>query len=226
MDGDFENLTATGQAAFGGTDFHTHCIAQSGLNANPLVEESQVAWYAAIKGNEYATDHVGGFESALGLDAGVTCANINDFVTSALDIGAGSSVTRHRQFAYNDVAAGSAGDAVFANANDNSFTGNWFLHYGGTRPSRLGGDLGIGIDPAAVTDSRTIALNATTNAFIRLYIGGVEKGRITVTNGQFTLDNLAGGVVTINPSGGVKIPALAGSGTRPVYASSTGVLSA
>lgn len=136
--------TSAGIMALGGT-LYNHVMLSIGLGGNPLTQTHQVGGYAALSGNSSATgagSFVGGFETALGIDAGsIVLERAAAFNIGLFTAGAGSSVARTYGFAGAEETAGTTGNATFC-IFDAAVTGNWFIYYDGTRKSRLsGGDL-------------------------------------------------------------------------------------
>lgn len=235
------NYLPDGVGIFG--DTYSHCILNVGYGANPLTATHQVAVYSAILGNSYVGDSNGyviGFETRIGTQPGsFTLPNAVGINLGSVLKGSGTSITRVvGLLAYDDTAG--TNNAILATFGD-AFTGNWFLNYKGGRQSYVNGkfhfdnDIGVGRMPDAVTDCRTIAIDAASQCFIRIYVGGVEKARITGGAEALAIDSLSGTVeirgangtgISVAANGTVKIASLAGSGSRTVKADANGVLSA
>lgn len=199
--------TVQGVMAIGGS-LYNHVMLCIGLNGNPLNQTHQVAGYTNISANSYATgagSFLGGFETALSIDAGsIALERSAAFVIGAHTVGAGSSVTRTYGFACAEETVGThnAALAVF----DAAFTGNWFIYYSGSRPSRLGGgDLIVGTDQYRTSATSYLRLaggsaagtGATVLMFGESHASSASKIAITSTTlGVDTSGNL--GI----PSGG------------------------
>lgn len=229
-----EDLTTSGLVGLGG-EIYDHGILTVGRNNNPLDQYSQVSIIAQMKGNANATVHIAGVETKLSTEASeFTVADMNNFVMTGIEKGEGSIITRTRFLGFLDENAGD-NNAVMA-AHNHQFTGDWFINYQGSRPSRFGGDFAAGMDPVAVANARQIFISGEQYAFLRMYIGGVEKGRITVDAAGVHVANIANGPLdlkangnvglTVNADGTVTIPSLVGTGSRTVKADAAGKLSA
>jgi hypothetical protein len=229
-----QNYTNTGMNGLGG-QIYDHVIVSAGNNNNPLTNFSQVGFWAALTCNSYATGHCGGFESSNGLADGVHTARMDSFGVATPHMGTNSVADRFIQFAYSEALAGT-NNAIIAAVDDNNFTGNWFINYRGSLPSKIMGDIGIGRSPDAVANARSVVMDGPQLSFIRIYINGSETGRITVNATSMWFDNFGTGPITfrtrngvalvLNVDGSVTMPQLAGSGSRTVRVDSSGTLSA
>lgn len=238
--GDYLEVTgdANGVAAFAG-DRYSHVLVAAGLNANPLTAIHQVGFYAAHQANSSvngASGFVAGFESAIGLAAGsYTVGKMAAFAVGQMGpFGAGAAATRTWNFSAVEVTAG-VNNAVMANW-DATFTGNWWLYYAGSLPSRLGGgDLIVGTETYRTIDTgyyRAAGGNAAgTGASIALFgsthATDANKGQLyasggwTVT-GTFTMSsNPATYGVIFDGSNGGGIAATHASGALRFYAGGT-----
>ncbi len=236
MDGNFDKLFTSDVVGLGGQSYD-HCIVSSGYLGNPLLKFSQVSFYGAITGNEYATAHVAGFESAVGLSAGLHTSRVNAYNVANINMGVGAVADQYVNFSYSEDSPATS-NAVIAAGDDHDFTGNWFINYRGARPSKLMGDIGFGRAPDSVSNARVISLDGSQYDFVRFYINGTESFRIAVTATDTFIDNYGTGTLTlrggssrnvalvVNADGTVRIPSLAGSGDRAVKAASNGLLSA
>lgn len=166
-------LKVTGNATSGclaiGGDFYNHVLVSAGLNANPLTNIHQVCFYGALQGNanvDGVNGFVSAFESAIGLAAGAyTVGKMAAFAVGAFGpFGAGAAATRTWNLSCFDQTWGTNNAAIAM--WDSTFTGNWFIHYEGTRASRLNGDLVLGAE---------VYRNIDTN-FLRLAGGNAGGG--------------------------------------------------
>lgn len=153
----------SGVAAFAG-DTYSHVLVAAGLNANPLTHPHQVGFYAAhqVNSNADGADSFGaGFETAIGIGPGTF--ELEKLVAYAVGVfsSTGGTLLRSWNFSAVDQTLGTH-NAVIAMWNS-EFVGNWFIHYEGSRPSRLsGGDL---IGPSEIYRS-------SNSAYLRLAGGG------------------------------------------------------
>lgn len=204
--------TNAGGLAIGG-DFYNHVLVAVGLNGNPLTETHQVGVYSALKANSIAAgagSFNAGFETAIGTQAGAftleACAN---FAIGSLTKGAGSTITRSWGISTYDetLATNNATIALY----NSTFTGDWFIHYDGTRKSKLvGGDLLV--PPEIYRSSAT--------SFIRLAGGdAAAAGANIILFGQTHATNPS--KMQLNASGGI---AVTGIVTFATYTAATWVL--
>lgn len=162
VDGD-----SNGVAAFAG-DRYSHVLVSAGLNANPLTANHQVAFYTGLFGNSNTNGvngFVSAFESGIGLAAGAyTVGKIAAFAVGNMGpFGAGAAATRTWGLSTYDQTAGT-NNATMA-PWDSTFTGNWYIHYEGTRDSKLAGNLLTGPE----------IYRPVANGFLRL-AGGSSGG--------------------------------------------------
>lgn len=151
---------SNGVAAFAG-DRYSHVLVAAGLNANPLTANHQVGYYAAHQANanvDGVNGFVCGFESGIGLAAGsYTVGKLAAFAVGAFGpFGAGAAATRTWNLSCYDQTAGTNNAAIAM--WDSTFTGNWFIHYEGTRASKLAGDLVVGSEVYRTIDTNFLRL--------------------------------------------------------------------
>ncbi len=198
------NAGATPSAYFptlavgGDGTWYNHVLVCAGLGAHPLLNTHQVAFYAPILGNSYATgagSFIAGFESAIGTVAGAQVVErAAAFTVGTFVKGAGTTITRLVDYKFAENTAGT-NNAAFANDADSAtFTGDWLIYYTGARPTALG--------TGVLTLGREIS-RAVDNDFIRLAGGTVGIGASVLLYGSThaTLANTA----TITGSAGVTI---------------------
>lgn len=164
-----------GGLAVGGT-FYNHVLVAIGFgaNANPLTQAHQVGIYGALLHNGFvsgAGTFNAAFETAAGTYPGAfTVERIVNYAQGSLTKGSGSTITRAVGMTTVEESAGTH-NAAFADDNDSqTFTGNWYLRYIGTRPSLLGGALEL---DGILTYGGQDIYNTITDGYQRLYGGTV-----------------------------------------------------
>lgn len=188
-----------GVLAVGG-NLYNHVLAAFGFEGNPLDNIHQVAVYAAVHGNSFAAgagSFVIGFESAIGTQPGsFTLERITNYMIAAVDKGAGTTITRTTGLGTNDETSGTHNAAIAR--WDDSFTGNWFIYYGGSRPSYFGGAVTI-VD--TLTGPPEIE-RSITSGYLRLWGGTVAAAGANIVIFGSTHASLPNQIL-ISASGGL-----------------------
>ncbi len=218
-----------GQLAVGGMTY-SHVIIASGYDGggaagsgNPLVDTHQVGVYTGLQGNSYADgagSFIGGFETALGTVAGSqTVERLANWATGSVTKGAGTTITRTFGIKLYDETVGTNNVAI-STEDDTTFTGNWFIHYVGTRASYFGGNVQVADAAALLLPNESN--RADTNSFVRMAGGTLASGssniilfggthasaasklQLNAVNGVTTSDAFAAGttIATAAPTGG------------------------
>jgi hypothetical protein len=127
-------------------DVHPSVALAVGYNSNRLISNHQVGVYVPLLGNAYTGGSYGyviGYETALGTASGnYHPSRVVSFLVGGIAKGAGTSIGQTIGLVTEDETVGDA-NASIADFN-NTFTGNWFINYAGTRASHLNGDLILG----------------------------------------------------------------------------------
>ena len=183
------NLNVAGLAGVNG-NVSTTALLTIGAGTNPLLLTTQIGVNNEFTANSAATSSVRGFQAALSTAAAAyTVSNAYSFVANQLTVGSGSAVTRLIDF----FAAGATNHSASNNAafaDNNSFTGNWFINQSGTDPSIFGGVVNVKtlkFGTAGSTGSTTNILGTngpnstvTPNTWIAIQLSDGSTGYIPV----------------------------------------------
>lgn len=138
------------------------------------------------------TSQVEAFLAALTTAASTTVANVYNYRSSAPALGASGTITRFTAFS----DGGSASHAATNNAwgaDNNSYTGNWFINQSGTDPSTFGGTIS---STAAGNDTFGTASNSATLLVSNNNQGNALQGRTLTAATSNTTHQQAPFIVT------------------------------
>lgn len=179
---------------------------------NPLSGTSQIGIQSGFTSTSAATSSIRGFQSSLSQAASITTGNVFQFIANTFTKGSGATVTTLTDF----ISLAASGHAATNNAcfaDNNGYSGNYFLNQSGSDPSLLTGILQVGGANGSSATPLYTKVTGGTNAIGAAFNTTATNGAIIQVRQSDVTHTLLGSSANALGTGAATDTALVSNGT-------------